>query len=66
LERNLIIYFDPSIEFKAAFNLAMSYYGCGVEEARYEKKRIMESALAYHIAEQCYLKIAEEIKENKV
>lgn len=56
--------FEPTPEFKAAFNLAMSHYGCSVEEAKYEKQRIMKSAVAYYLAECCYLEIAREIKEG--
>lgn len=56
--------FNPSPEFKAAFNLAMSHYGCSVEEARYERQRIMKSAVSYFWAEKCYLEIAREIKDG--
>jgi len=56
--------FDPTPEFKAAFNMVMSHYGCSVEEARYEKQRIMKSVVAYYWAERCYLEIAREINEG--
>ena len=58
--------FDISDEFKINFNLAMSHYGCSVEEARYEKQRIMESAVAYYWADICYLEIAREIEKGEI
>ena len=49
----------PTQKFKYDFNLVLNHYQVDVDEAKFEKARVMAN---YHDAALCYAAIAEEIK----
>ena len=53
----------PTKQFKDDFNLALNHYQVEVEEAKFEKARVMAN---YNDAALCYAAIADEIKRGLV
>ena len=53
----------PTQKFKYDFNLVLNHYQVDVDEAKFEKARVMAN---YHDAALCYAAIAEEIKRGLV
>lgn len=52
-----------SKQFKDDFNLVLNHYRVDVEEAKFEKARVMAN---YHDAALCYAAIADEIKRGLI
>lgn len=52
-----------SRQFKEDFNLVLNHYQVDVEEAKFEKERVMAN---YHDAALCYATIADEIKRGLI
>lgn len=53
----------PTQKFKDDFNLVLNHYQVDVEEAKFEKERVMAN---YHDAALCYAAIADEIKRGLI
>ena len=53
----------PTQKFKDDFNLVLNHYRVDVEEAKFEKARVMAN---YNDAALCYAAIADEIKRGLV
>ena len=52
-----------SKQFKEDFNLVLNHYQVDVNEAKFEKSRVMAN---YHDAALCYSAIADEIKRGLI
>ena len=53
----------PTQKFKYDFNLVLNHYQVDVDEANFEKARVMAN---YHDAALCYASIADEIKRGLI
>lgn len=53
----------PTQQFKNDFNLVLNHYRVDVNEAKFEKARVMAN---YHDAALCYAAIADEIKRGLI
>ena len=53
----------PTQKFKDDFNLVLNHYRVDVDEANFEKARVMAN---YHDAALCYASIADEIKRGLI
>ena len=53
----------PTQKFKDDFNLVLNHYQVDVDEAKFEKARVMAN---YHDAALCYAAVAEEIKRGLI
>jgi len=58
-----MILLKPTQKFKDDFNLVLNHYQVDVEEAKFEKARVMAN---YHDAALCYAAIADEIKRGLI
>jgi len=55
--------FKPTQKFKDDFNLVLNHYQVDVDEAKFEKARVMAN---YNDAALCYAAIADEIKRELI
>ena len=60
---SMLIGKHPTQKFKHDFNLVLNHYQVDVDEAKFEKARVMAN---YHDAALCYAAIADEIKRGLV
>ncbi len=60
---SMLIGKHPTQKFKHDFNLVLNHYQVDVDEAKFEKARVMAN---YHDAALCYAAIADEINRGLV
>jgi len=58
-----MILLKPTQKFKEDFNLVLNHYQVDVDEAKFEKSRVMAN---YNDAALCYADIADEIKRGLI